>query len=176
MAESPELLHSVHRVPHEKIEVVHISPTSICRTDTAKREIGIRRRSVILTSGLLSPSRYRGHDRRHALDPETPTGCGLCRTWGDASQSCSYQGEAYREADSPCANSASRITSYSDQFVDRATLLEFISMWTFRRALSQRSADDVGYAGLQLRPQQASRLDAVLACAPWPMGAAFCSV
>ena len=54
-----ELLRSVYRVPTEKIEVIaHGTPDfPFVESDQAKAKLGFRNRTVILTFGLLSPSK-----------------------------------------------------------------------------------------------------------------------
>jgi glycosyltransferase involved in cell wall biosynthesis len=128
-----ELLHSVYRVPHEKIEVIAhgIPDFPFVAPDTAKARLGFSGRSVILTFGLLSPSKgievmidampsilKRRPDAVYVVLGATHPN--LVRD----------QGEAYRES------LAARVRElgvedhvvFLDQFVDQATLLEFISM------------------------------------------------
>ena len=78
------------------------------------------------------------------------------------------QGEAYRES------LVARVRElgvedhvvFLDQFVDQATLLDFISMCdVYVTPYLNESADDVGHAGLQLRAGKGGGLDALLACA-----------
>jgi glycosyltransferase involved in cell wall biosynthesis len=128
-----ELLHSVYRVPHEKIEVIAhgIPDFPFVAPETAKARLGFSGRSVILTFGLLSPSKgievmidampsilKRRPDAVYVVLGATHPN--LVRD----------QGEAYRES------LMARVRElgvedhvvFLDQFVDQATLLEFISM------------------------------------------------
>ena len=128
-----ELLRSVYRVPHEKIEVIAhgIPDFPFVEPDAAKARLGFSGRSVILTFGLLSPSKgievmidampsilKRRPDAVYVVLGATHPN--LVRD----------QGEAYRES------LMARVRElgiedhvvFLDQFVDQATLLEFISM------------------------------------------------
>jgi len=128
-----ELLNSVYGVPHEKIEVIPhgIPDFPFVAPDTAKAVLGFSDRSVILTFGLLSPSKgievvidampwilKRRPDAVYVVLGATHPN--LVRD----------QGEAYRES------LTARVRKlgiedhvvFLDQFVDQATLLEFISM------------------------------------------------
>ncbi len=128
-----ELLRSVYRVPDDKIEVVAhgIPDFPFVEPDTAKAKLGFGGRSVILTFGLLSPSKgievmidampailkHRADAVYVVLGATHPN---LVRD----------QGETYRES------LMSRVRElgvddhvvFLNQFVDQATLLEFISM------------------------------------------------
>ena len=128
-----ELLRSVYRVPDEKIEVIAhgIPDFPFVEPDAAKARLGYSGRSVILTFGLLSPSKgievmidampsilERRPDAVYVVLGATHPN--LVRD----------QGEAYRES------LIARVRQlgiedhvvFLDQFVDQATLLEFISM------------------------------------------------
>lgn len=128
-----ELLISVYRVPPEKIELIAhgIPEFPFVAPDTAKARLGFSGRSVILTFGLLSPSKgievmidampwilKRQPDAVYVVLGATHPN--LVRD----------QGEAYRES------LTARVRKlgiedhvvFLDQFVDQATLLEFISM------------------------------------------------
>ena len=121
------------RVPHEKIEVIAhgIPDFPFVAPDAAKAKLGFSGRSVILTFGLLSPSKgievmidampsilKRRPDAVYVVLGATHPN--LVRD----------QGEAYRES------LMARVRElgiedhvvFLDQFVDQATLLEFISM------------------------------------------------
>ncbi len=128
-----ELLRTVHRLPDEKIEVIpHGTPNfAFVEPDAAKMELGFAGRSVILTFGLLSPSKgievminaMRAILRRcpHAVYVVLgATHPNLVRE----------QGEAYRAGLIAQARSLGIIDSvvFLDQFVDQAILLRFISM------------------------------------------------
>jgi glycosyltransferase involved in cell wall biosynthesis len=128
-----ELLRSVYRVPDEKIEVIAhgIPDFPFVEPDAAKASLGFEGRSVILTFGLLSPSKgievmidampsilKRRPDAVYVVLGATHPN--LVRD----------QGEAYRES------LMTRVRElgvedhvvFLDQFVDQAALLEFISM------------------------------------------------
>jgi glycosyltransferase involved in cell wall biosynthesis len=128
-----ELLRSVYRVPDDKIELIaHGVPDfPFVGPDAAKARLGFSGRSVILTFGLLSPSKgievmidampsilKRRPDAVYVVLGATHPN--LVRD----------QGEAYRES------LMARVRElgvddhvvFLDQFVDQATLLEFISM------------------------------------------------
>ena len=128
-----ELLRSVYRVPDDKIEVIPhgIPDVAFVAPDAAKAMLGFAGRSVILTFGLLSPNKgievmidampsilKRRPDAVYVVLGATHPN--LVRD----------QGEAYRES------LAARVRElgvedhvvFLDQFVDQATLLEFISM------------------------------------------------
>ena len=166
-----ELLRSVYRVPDEKIEVIAhgIPDFPFVEPDAAKATLGFSGRSVILTFGLLSPSKgievmidampsilKRRPDAVYVVLGATHPN--LVRD----------QGEAYRES------LMTRVRELGDRGSCRiprsvrrsgdAARIHF-NVRRLRHALSQRSADDVGHAGLQLRPRQAGGLDALLACA-----------
>jgi glycosyltransferase involved in cell wall biosynthesis len=128
-----ELLHSVYRVPHEKIEVIAhgIPDFPFVVPDTAKARLGFNGRSVILTFGLLSPSKgievmidampsilKRRPDAVYVVLGATHPN--LVRD----------QGEAYRESLTARVRElgVENHVVFLDQFVDQATLLEFISM------------------------------------------------
>ncbi|WP_342726343.1 glycosyltransferase family 4 protein [Bradyrhizobium sp. B097] len=128
-----ELLHSVYRVPHEKIEVIAhgIPDFPFVAPDTAKARLGFSGRSVILTFGLLSPSKgievmidampsilKRRPDAVYVVLGATHPN--LVRD----------QGEAYRESLTARVRElgVEDHVVFLNQFVDQATLLEFISM------------------------------------------------
>ncbi len=128
-----ELLRSVYRVPDDKIEVIAhgIPDFPFIGPDAAKAKLGFSGRSVILTFGLLSPSKgievmidampsilERRPDAVYVVLGATHPN--LVRD----------KGEAYRES------LMTRVRElgvedhvvFLDQFVDQPTLLEFISM------------------------------------------------
>src|SRR5438105_3398941 len=128
-----ELLRYVYRVPDDKIEVIAhgIPDFPFVAPDAAKAKLGFSNRSVILTFGLLSPSKgievmidampsilKRRPDAVYVVLGATHPN--LVRD----------QGEAYR------GSLMARVRKlgvedhvvFLDQFVDQATLLEFISM------------------------------------------------
>jgi len=128
-----ELLRSIYQVPDEKIEVIAhgIPDFPFVAPDAAKAKLGFSGRSVILTFGLLSPNKgievmidampsvlKRRADAVYVVLGATHPNLVL------------DQGEAYRES------LMARVRElcvedhvvFLDQFVDQATLLEFISM------------------------------------------------
>ena len=128
-----EMLRSVYAVPDDKIEVIPhgIPDFPFVEPDAAKAKLGFSNRAVILTFGLLSPSKgievmidampsilERRADAVYVVLGATHPN--LVRD----------QGEAYRES------LLKRVRDlggedhvvFLDQFVDQATLLEFISM------------------------------------------------
>ncbi|MFL6839282.1 MAG: glycosyltransferase family 4 protein [Bradyrhizobium sp.] len=128
-----ELLHSVYRVPLDKIEVIAhgIPDFPFVGPDLAKARLGFSGRSVILTFGLLSPSKgievmidampsilKRRPDAVYVVLGATHPN--LVRD----------QGEAYRESLMARVRElgVENHVVFLDQFVDQATLLEFISM------------------------------------------------
>ena len=128
-----ELLHSVYRVPHEKIEVIAhgIPDFPFVTPEAAKAKLGFGGRSVILTFGLLSPSKGIEVmiDAMPSILKQRPdtvyvvlgaTHPNLVRD----------QGEAYRESLLARVRElgVENHVVFLDQFVDQATLLEFISM------------------------------------------------
>ena len=128
-----ELLRSVYRVPDEKIEIIAhgIPDFPFVEPDAAKAKLGFSGRSVILTFGLLSPSKgvevmidampsilKRRPDAVYVVLGATHPN--LVRD----------QGEAYRESLTTRVRElgVENNVVFLDQFVDQATLLEFISM------------------------------------------------
>jgi len=128
-----ELLRSAYRVPDEKIEVIAhgIPDFPFVGPDTAKAKLGFSDRSVILTFGLLSPSKgievmidampsilQRRPDAVYVVLGATHPN--LVRD----------QGETYRQSLMTRVRELGIEDNvvFLDQFVDQATLLEFISM------------------------------------------------
>src|SRR5437660_2152272 len=128
-----ELLRSVYRVPDGRIEVIAhgIPDFPFVEPDAAKAKLGFSDRSVILTFGLLSPSKgievmidamplilERRADAVYVVLGATHPN--LVRD----------QGEAYRESLMTRVRElgVESHVVFLDQFVDQATLLEFISM------------------------------------------------
>ena len=128
-----ELLRTVYRVPAEKIEIIAhgIPDFPFVEPDAAKARLGFGGRSAILTFGLLSPS--KGIEIMIDAMPSIMEQCPdavyvvLGATHPNLVRD---QGEAYRES------LVKRVRQlgvedhvvFLDQFVDQATLLEFISM------------------------------------------------
>ena len=128
-----ELLRSLYRVPAEKIEVIpHGTPDcAFVEPDAAKTALGFAGRPVILTFGLLSPS--KGIEVMIDAMPE------ILRTNATAvyvvlgathPNLLRDQGEAYREALVRRVRElgVENHVVFLDRFVDQATLLRFISM------------------------------------------------
>ena len=128
-----ELLRSVYQVPEDKIEVIAhgIPDVAFVGPEAAKARLGFSGRSVILTFGLLSPN--KGIEVMIDAMPSILQRCAdavyvvLGATHPNLVRD---QGEAYRES------LLARVRElgiedhvvFLDQFVDQATLLEFISM------------------------------------------------
>jgi glycosyltransferase involved in cell wall biosynthesis len=128
-----ELLRSVYRAPLEKIEVIPHGIPDVPFLDThhAKAKLGFSGKSVILTFGLLSPN--KGIETVIDAMPSILESCPdavyvvLGATHPNLLQ---HHGEAYRES------LVTRVRElgienhvvFFNQFVDHATLLEFISM------------------------------------------------
>src|SRR5436190_2820328 len=128
-----EMLRSVYGVPDDKIDVIAhgIPDFPFVEPDAAKAKLGFSNRSVILTFGLLSPSKgievmidamplilERRADAVYVVLGATHPN--LVRD----------QGEAYRESLMTRVRELGVEDNvvFLDQFVDQATLLEFISM------------------------------------------------
>jgi glycosyltransferase involved in cell wall biosynthesis len=128
-----ELLRSIYQVPDEKIEVIAhgIPDVAFVGPDAAKAKLGFGGKSVILTFGLLSPN--KGIEVMIDAMPSILKRCAdavyvvLGATHPNLVRD---QGETYRES------LTARVREldiedhvvFLDQFVDLATLLEFISM------------------------------------------------
>jgi glycosyltransferase involved in cell wall biosynthesis len=128
-----ELLRSVYQVPDDKIEIIAhgIPDVAFVGPDAAKARLGFGGRSVVLTFGLLSPN--KGIEVMIDAMPSILKRCAdavyvvLGATHPNLVRD---QGEAYRES------LLARVRElgvedhvvFLDQFVDQATLLEFISM------------------------------------------------
>jgi glycosyltransferase involved in cell wall biosynthesis len=128
-----EMLRSVYGVPDDKIDVIPhgIPDFPFVEPDAAKAKLGFSNRAVILTFGLLSPSKgievmidampsilERRADAVYVVLGATHPN--LVRD----------QGEAYRESLMKRVRDlgGEDHVVFLDQFVDQATLLEFISM------------------------------------------------
>jgi glycosyltransferase involved in cell wall biosynthesis len=128
-----ELLRSVYQVPDDKIEVIAhgIPDVAFVGPDAAKANLGFGGKSVILTFGLLSPNK--------GIEVMIDAMPSILKRRADAvyvvlgathPNLVRDQGEAYRES------LMARVRElgvedhvvFLDQFVDQATLLEFISM------------------------------------------------
>lgn len=128
-----ELLRAVYRAPMEKIEVIPhgIPDFAFVESDPAKVKLGFSGRTVILTFGLLSPS--KGVEVMIDAMPS------ILKSRADAlyvvlgathPNLVRNQGEAYRESLIARAREigVEDHVVFLDQFVDQATLLDFISM------------------------------------------------
>jgi glycosyltransferase involved in cell wall biosynthesis len=128
-----ELLRSVYGVPGERIEVIPhgIPDCAFSEPDQAKQKLGFVGRRVILTFGLLSPSKGIEVmiDAMPSILERRPDAVYVV-LGATHPNLVRHEGEAYRE------RLAARVRSlgiqdhvvFLDQFVDQATLLEFISM------------------------------------------------
>ena len=128
-----QLLHSVHDVPADKVEIIpHGIPDMPFReTHTAKAKLGFAGKTVILTFGLLSPN--KGIETMLDAMPGIIKSCPnavyviLGATHPNLVR---QQGEAYRDG------LTARVRElgiedhvvFFNQFVEQATLLDFISM------------------------------------------------
>ena len=132
-AKARELLRSVYRVPDDKIEVIAhgIPDFPFVTPDAAKATLGFSERSVILTFGLLSPNKGIEVmiDAMPSILEHRPDAVYVV-LGATHPNLVREQGEAYRES------LIARVRElgvedhvvFLDQFVDQATLLEFISM------------------------------------------------
>ncbi|WP_375413245.1 glycosyltransferase family 4 protein [uncultured Bradyrhizobium sp.] len=128
-----ELLRSVYQVPDDKIEVIAhgIPDVTFVAPDAAKAKLGFGGRTVILTFGLLSPN--KGIEVMIDAMPSILKRCAdavyvvLGATHPNLVRE---QGEAYRESLTARVRDlgVEDHVVFLDQFVDHATLLEFISM------------------------------------------------
>jgi glycosyltransferase involved in cell wall biosynthesis len=128
-----ELLRSVYHVPDDKIEVIAhgIPDVAFVRPDAAKAMLGFGGRSVILTFGLLSPNK--------GIEVMIDAMPSILKRRADAvyvvlgathPNLVRDEGEAYRESLTARVRElgVEDHVVFLDQFVDQATLLEFISM------------------------------------------------
>ncbi|MGB8400309.1 glycosyltransferase family 4 protein [Bradyrhizobium sp.] len=128
-----ELLRSVYRAPDDKVEVIAhgIPDFPFVEPDAAKAKFGFSGRSVILTFGLLSPSK--------GIEVMIDAMPSILKRRADAvyvvlgathPNLVRDQGEAYRESLTTRVRElgVENHVVFLDQFVDQATLLEFISM------------------------------------------------
>lgn len=128
-----ELLRSIYDAPSEKVEVIPHGIPDVPFLDTrhAKAKLGFSDRTVILTFGLLSPNKGIEFmiDAMPSILESRPNAVYvvLGATHPNLVQ---HQGEAYRES------LAARVRElgidnhvvFCNQFVDQATLLDYISM------------------------------------------------
>jgi glycosyltransferase involved in cell wall biosynthesis len=128
-----ELLRSVYQVPDDKIEVIAhgIPEVAFVGSETAKAKLGFDGRSVILTFGLLSPNK--------GIEVMIDAMPSILKRRADAvyvvlgathPNLVRDQGESYRESLMARVRElgVEKHVVFLDQFVDQATLLEFISM------------------------------------------------
>jgi glycosyltransferase involved in cell wall biosynthesis len=128
-----ELLRSVYRVPAEKIEVIPhgIPDFAFVEPDGAKAKLGFAGRAVILTFGLLSPA--KGIETVIDAMPlilESRPDAVYVVLGATHPNLVRDQGEAYRESLMARVRKLGlrNAVRFLDQFVDQATLLDFISM------------------------------------------------
>ena len=128
-----ELLHTLYRIPAEKIEVIPhgIPDFPFVEPDQAKAEFGFSGRAVILTFGLLSPNKGIEVmiDAMPAILKSRPDAVYVV-LGATHPNLVRLQGEAYRERLVARARElgVEDHVVFLDQFVDRATLLGYISM------------------------------------------------
>jgi glycosyltransferase involved in cell wall biosynthesis len=128
-----EFLRSVHRAPARKIEIIPhgIPDFPFLEPHHAKAKLGFAGKSVILTFGLLSPS--KGIETVIEAMPSILARCpdAVYVVLGATHPNLvRHQGEAYRESLKARVRELGiedRVVFYN-QFVDQATLLDFISM------------------------------------------------
>jgi glycosyltransferase involved in cell wall biosynthesis len=128
-----ELLRSIYRVPSKKIAIIpHGTPdVAFVEPDDAKAALGFAGRSVILTFGLLSPSKGIEVmiDAMPAILKRRPDAVYVV-LGATHPNLVRDQGEAYRrglEARARALGVSDQVV-FLDQFVDQATLIGFISM------------------------------------------------
>lgn len=128
-----DLLRAVYQVPTDKIEIIPhgIPDVPFTEPDAAKARLGFAGRSVILTFGLLSPN--KGIEVMIDAMPSilaTQPNAVYVVLGATHPNLVREQGEAYR--DSLIARVLERGVAdhvvFLDQFVDQATLLDFIAM------------------------------------------------
>jgi glycosyltransferase involved in cell wall biosynthesis len=128
-----ELLRSVYRVPTEKIEVIaHGTPDfPFVESDQAKAKLGFSNRTVILTFGLLSPSKGIEFviDAMPAILHSCPDAVYVL-LGATHPNLVREQGEAYRDSLVARARNlgVEDHVVFRDQFVDLPTLVDFIAM------------------------------------------------
>jgi glycosyltransferase involved in cell wall biosynthesis len=128
-----ELLRAVYFAPAEKIEVIPhgIPDFAFVEPDHAKAKLGFGGKSVVLTFGLLSPNK--------GVETVIDAMPSILRSRADAvyvilgathPNLIRDQGEAYRESLVARVRSLDieKHVVFLDQFVDQATLLDFIAM------------------------------------------------
>jgi glycosyltransferase involved in cell wall biosynthesis len=128
-----ELLHSVYRVEPEKIVVIPhgIPDAPFVETNSAKEKFGFGDKTVILTFGLLSPN--KGIEIMIDAMPAILAACpsAVYVVLGATHPNLVLeQGESYRESLAARARALgvdNRVVFFN-QFVDKATLLDFIAM------------------------------------------------
>jgi len=128
-----ELLRSVHDVPARKIEVIPhgIPDFPFLETHNAKAKLGFVGKTIILTFGLLSPSK--------GIETVIDAMPGIIKSCPNAvyvilgashPNLVRHEGEAYRDSLSARVRELGieDHVVFFNQFVDQATLLDFISM------------------------------------------------
>lgn len=128
-----ELLQAVHDAPARKIEVIPhgIADFPFLETDQAKAKLGFDGRTVILTFGLLSPSKGIENviDAMPAIIRSCPNAVYVV-LGATHPNLVRDQGEAYRDSLEARVRELRMDDHvvFFNQFVDHATLLDFISM------------------------------------------------
>ncbi len=164
-----ELLRTVYQVAAAKIEVIpHGTPDCpFVEPDEAKRALGFDGRPVILTFGLLSPS--KGIEVMIDAMPEVleSSPAAVYVVLGATHPNLIRdQGETYR------SGLMARVRAlgiedhvvFLDRFVDQRDAAAFhLDVRCLRDSLSQRGAADIRHPGLQLRAGQGGYLDTLLA-------------
>jgi glycosyltransferase involved in cell wall biosynthesis len=132
-AKGRDLLQSVYRAPAGKIELIAhgIPDFPFVEPDAAKARHGLTGKTVILTFGLLSPS--KGVDVMIEAMPEVLAQCpeALYLVLGATHPSLVRQrGEAYRQSLEArvAALGLGGHVIFLDRFVDQATLLDYLSL------------------------------------------------
>ncbi|MFV3129086.1 glycosyltransferase family 4 protein [Niveispirillum sp. KHB5.9] len=127
------LLRTVYDIPDEKIAVVPhgIDRYGFMEPEDFKRKLGFLNRSVILTFGLLSPNKGLETviDAMPAILERKPDAAYVI-LGATHPHLLRHEGEKYREQLQDRARSlgVEHAVSFANQFVDRPTLLEYVSM------------------------------------------------
>jgi glycosyltransferase involved in cell wall biosynthesis len=128
-----ELLRVVYQVPDDRIEVIAhgIPDVAFVGPEAAKARLGFSGRSVILTFGLLSPNKGIEVmiDAMPSILKQSPDAVYVV-LGATHPNLVREKGEAYRESLMARVRElgVEKHVVFLDQFVDQATLLEFISM------------------------------------------------
>ena len=164
-----QFLRTVHGVPASKIEIIPhgIPEYPFIEPQHAKAKFGFSGQTVILTFGLLSPSKgiETVIDAMPAIIESCPNAVYVV-LGATHPNLVRDQGEAYRESLSRARPRARhrrsrRVLQPVRRPGDAARL--HLDVRCLRHAVSQRSANDLGHARLQLRPGQGRGVNALLA-------------